>query len=71
MFGLFLLAYIWNAAFHNNFIFDSDYDVLMVVTLLCFEANAAVAKVADDEEKPVTVGEPKYRKPQQLKIHPL
>jgi hypothetical protein len=71
MFGLFLLAYIWNAAFHNNFIFDSDYDVLMVVTLLCFEANAAVAKVADDEEKPVAVREPKYQKPQQLKIHPL
>lgn len=41
IFRLFFISYIINSFFHNNFIFDSDYDVLMVMMLLSIECGRA------------------------------
>lgn len=39
IFRLFFAAYMINSFFHNNFIFDSDYDVLMVMMVMSMESN--------------------------------
>ena len=39
IFRLFFIAYMINSFFHNNFIFDSDYDVLMVMMVMSIECS--------------------------------